>query len=39
VQVETTAEGIDEVVEAFRSFLLAAGFHKDNVDEALGEAS
>ena len=26
---------IDEVMEAFRAFLLAAGFHPENVDEVV----
>lgn len=37
VRVETPQDEIGDVVEAFRVFLLAMGFHPNNVKEVLGE--
>lgn len=37
VQVTTDRLGIEEVVDAFRAFLLGAGWHQDNVNAYLGE--
>jgi Tat protein secretion system quality control protein TatD with DNase activity len=37
VSVQTDAVGIEEVAEQFKYFLLACGYHPDNVRELFGE--
>lgn len=36
---ETTHENVDAVVDVFRQFLLAMGYHPDTVKDALGPDS
>ncbi len=37
VEINSNAEVITGLVDAFRRYLLACGFHPDTVDEALGK--
>lgn len=36
IKINNDYADIDEVVEAFRQYLLSCGFHPDTVDEVLG---